>query len=69
MFRNLFMGLGFGLAMIVGGVLGMIFLTPPFGHGPPGDTYDVARAIVVGTILGGIAWKVAEHWRKRPSSN
>ena len=66
MFRNLLMGIGLGSSMLVGGFLGLTCLTPDIGHGPPGDTYNMVTAIVAGTILGGIAWKVAEHWRKGP---
>ena len=49
--------------MLVGGFLGMSCLTPSVGHGEPGDTYEMVRGVIVGTILGGIAWKVLQVGR------
>lgn len=67
MYRNLMLGLGFFLSMIAGGVLGMFCLTNPIrSGGPEEEAYEISRNIIVGTILGGAAWKIWQAWNTRP---
>ena len=73
MYRNLLLGLGLLLSMIAGGFLGLFCLTNPIRSSttPEGDAYELSRNIVIGTILGGVAWKLWQWWnmRRQPPSN
>lgn len=72
MYRNLLLGLGLFLSMIVGGILGLFCLTNPIrSGGPEEDAWELSRNIVIGTILGGVAWKLWQWWnvRREPPSS
>lgn len=52
--------LGIGISMLVGAVLG----APLFigvSHGPEESVVQLIKGVVVGTVLGGVLYKLAVH--------
>jgi len=68
MYRNLALGLGLFLAMVVGGFLGpvVLVLSLPAVNPTKPSAVVVAASVVAGTIIGGIAWKCWEKWNSPP---
>lgn len=58
-YRNLILGACFGLSMILGGFVG-VYSTMPiiFALGPGYQSHIAVTGTTLGTIAGGIVWKV-----------
>lgn len=70
-YRNLIDGIGYGIALLLGAVVGVHCTTPIVNSLPVTSPYlapVVLAGYVVGMVVGGGAWKMFLRWRRaRPS--